>query len=114
MTSWTMEQIESPDLSDTYPTVAMRVRRWAQTNPDHVVMRHKEFGIWQERTWAQLWEQVLTVAHGLLALSVRKGDVVSIHSEDRPEWIILDLATVALRGISTGLYPTNPTAEVGY
>ena len=91
-----------------------RSRRWAQTNPDQVVMRHKDLGIWQERTWAQLWEQVLTVAHGLLALGVRKGDIVSIHSEDRPEWIILDLATVAIRGISTGLYPTNPTAEVAY
>ncbi len=114
MTSWTMERVDSPDLSDPYPTIAMRVRRWAQTNPNQVVMRDKDFGIWQERTWAQLWEQVLTVAHGLLALGVRKGDVVSIHSEDRPEWIILDLATVAIRGISTGLYPTNPTAEVAY
>jgi long-chain acyl-CoA synthetase len=40
--------------------------------------------------------------------------VVSIHSEDRPEWVILDVATVAVRGINTGLYPTNPPAEVLY
>ena len=40
--------------------------------------------------------------------------MVAIHSEDRPEWVILDIATVAIRGISTGLYPTNPTAEVEY
>ena len=39
---------------------------------------------------------------------------MSIHSEDRPEWVILDLATVAVRGITVGLYPTNPTAEVEY
>src|SRR5690606_24995727 len=38
----------------------------------------------------------------------------SIHSEDRPEWIILDFATVAVRGITVGLYPTNPAAEVEY
>ena len=42
------------------------------------------------------------------------GDRVSIHSEDRPEWLILDLATVAIRGVTTGLYPTNPSAEVEY
>ncbi|MDH4308263.1 MAG: AMP-binding protein, partial [Acidimicrobiia bacterium] len=42
------------------------------------------------------------------------GDRVSIHSEDRPEWVILDIATVAVRGISTGLYPTNPSPEVQY
>ncbi len=44
----------------------------------------------------------------------RPGDRVSIHSEDRPEWIILDIATVAVRGITVGLYPTNPASEVEY
>ncbi len=42
------------------------------------------------------------------------GDRVSIHAEDRPEWVILDLATVAVRGITVGFYPTNPAAEVEY
>jgi long-chain acyl-CoA synthetase len=45
---------------------------------------------------------------------VQPGDRVSIHAEDRPEWIILDLATVAVRGITVGFYPTNPAAEVEY
>ncbi|MGD2060850.1 MAG: AMP-binding protein, partial [Acidimicrobiia bacterium] len=38
----------------------------------------------------------------------------SIHSEDRPEWVILDIATIAVRAITVGLYPTNPAAEVQY
>jgi long-subunit acyl-CoA synthetase (AMP-forming) len=37
---------------------------------------------------------VLDAAHGLLALGVDVGDRVCIHSEDRREWIVLDLATV--------------------
>lgn len=77
-------------------------------------MREKDFGIWQEISWSELWDHVETAAHGLLALGVGVGDVVSIHSEDRPEWVILDMASVAIRGISTGFYPTNPTAEVEY
>ncbi len=97
-----------------YPTVASRVRDWAERTPDGVVLREKDYGIWQEWTWSQLWDDVLSAAHALLALDVAVGDVVSIHSEDRPEWIVLDLATVAIRGITTGLYPTNPTAEVEY
>ena len=48
------------------------------------------------------------------SLGVQPGDRVSIHSEDRPEWIILDFATVAVRAITVGLYPTNPAAEVEY
>jgi len=77
-------------------------------------MREKDFGIWQEYTWAQTWDLIETAAHGLLELGIDVGDRVTIHSEDRPEWVILDLATVAVRGITVGLYPTNPTAEVEY
>jgi long-subunit acyl-CoA synthetase (AMP-forming) len=62
----------------------------------------------------QFWDLVELAAHGLLALGVEPGDRVSIHSEDRPEWVILDMATVAVRGITVGLYPTNPAAEVEY
>lgn len=97
-----------------FVTVASRARDWAQSSPARVAMREKDLGIWQERTWAQLWEEITDAAHGLMALGVAPGDRVSIHSEDRPEWIILDLATVAVRGITVGLYPTNPVAEVEY
>ncbi|MEZ5340344.1 MAG: AMP-binding protein [Acidimicrobiales bacterium] len=51
--------------------------------------------------------------HGLLALNFQRGDRL-IHAEDRSEWVIMDLAAVALRGITVGLYPTNPAAEVVY
>jgi long-chain acyl-CoA synthetase len=77
-------------------------------------MREKDFGIWQEITWSDYWQSVLDAAHGLLALGVYEGDRVSIHSEDRPEWVILDMATVAVRAITVGLYPTNPPTEVQY
>jgi long-chain acyl-CoA synthetase len=97
-----------------YLTVAAMVRQWAERLPDGVAMREKEFGIWQEITWSDLWDTVLDAAHGLLALGIEQGDRVSIHSEDRPEWVILDMAAVSVRGITVGLYPTNPAAEVQY
>ena len=110
----TMDRPLTPETSSGIDTVATRARAWAASSPDQVAMRDKDFGIWQERTWSQVWDEVLTAAHGLLDLGVKVGDVVSIHSEDRPEWIILDLATVAIRAITTGMYPTNPMAEVIY
>ena len=99
---------------DGATTVAALARDWARRSPQQVAMREKDFGIWQEYTWAETWDLIETAAHGLLELGVEVGDRVSIHSEDRPEWVILDLATVAVRGITVGLYPTNPTAEVEY
>jgi long-chain acyl-CoA synthetase len=97
-----------------YASVAAKVRDRAALTPQAVALREKDYGIWQEITWADLWEQVVAAANGLLALGVSPGDRISIHSEDRPEWVILDLATVAVRGIVVGLYPTNPAPEVEY
>ncbi len=110
----TLDQVTPAGAPAGHLTVAARVRDWAQRMPDTVAMREKDYGIWQEWTWDRVWDEVLTAAHGLLALDVEVQDVVSIHAEDRPEWVILDLASVAIRAISTGLYPTNPTAEVEY
>jgi long-chain acyl-CoA synthetase len=93
-------------------TLATRVRDRAGAHPDAVAIRAKRLGIWAEVTWAEYWQTVLLVAHGLLALGVRPGDRVAIHSENRPEWLYADLATVALRGVTVGLYPTNPPNQV--
>lgn len=109
-----VDRTEPPPVDAGYPTVAARVRARAAEMPKRVAMREKDLGIWQEITWVDLWDQVFHAAHGLLALGVEPGDRVSIHSEDRPEWIVLDFATVAIRGVTVGLYPTNPVAEVEY
>ena len=109
-----LERADASSADVGFKTPPAYVREWAGREPNRVAMREKDFGIWQEITWAEYWESVLDAAHGLLALGVYEGDRVSIHSEDRPEWVILDMATVAVRGITTGLYPTNPAAEVQY
>jgi len=101
-------------LTTTTATLATRIRDRAQSMPDKVAMREKDFGVWQEVTWSDYWDTVQTVAHGLLALGVDVGDRVAIHSENRREWLYCDIAAVAIRATTVGLYPTNPPAEVGY
>jgi len=105
---------EAPAVGTGTTTVASLAQQRAQREPKTVSMREKDFGIWKEHTWEQTWDLVLDAAHGLLSLGIDVGDRVSIHSEDRPEWIIMDLAIVAVRGITVGFYPTNPAAEVKY
>ena len=75
-------------------TVASLARGWAMRAPGQVAMREKDFGIWREYNWAQTWDLIETAAHGLLASGVDVGDRVAIHSEDRPEWVILDLLSL--------------------
>jgi long-subunit acyl-CoA synthetase (AMP-forming) len=95
-------------------TLVGTVHRRAQVAPDGVAMRAKRLGIWRDITWADYAEQVSLVGHGLLSLGIEPGDRVAIHSENRPEWLFADLGTNSVRGITVGLYPTNPAPEVAY
>ena len=95
-------------------TLATLVADRAARDPKAVAMRHKDLGIWQEVTWSQYWDTVLTVGHAFLALGVQPGDRVAIHSENRREWLYADLGAVSVRAVTVGLYPTNPATEVAY
>ena len=100
-------------LTDTW-TLVGTVRRRAMASPDGVAMRAKRLGIWRGITWADYADHVDLVGHALLSLGIEAGDRVAIHSENRPEWLFADLGTNAVRGITVGLYPTNPATEVAY
>ncbi|MGH2753720.1 MAG: AMP-dependent synthetase/ligase [Actinomycetota bacterium] len=95
-------------------SIVTRLRDHALTRPNQVALREKDLGIWSDITWRDYWANVQDVAHGLLALGVAPGDRVAIHSENRPEWVYADLASVAVRAMTMGLYPTNPPSEVRY
>ncbi|MCB9411984.1 MAG: AMP-binding protein [Actinobacteria bacterium] len=95
-------------------TLVEQVAQRAATRPTDVAMRVKRLGIWDDVTWADYAEQVELVGHALLSLGIEPGDRIAIHSENRPEWLYTDLGTNSVRGITVGLYPTNPAAEVAY
>ena len=95
-------------------TLVGQVQRRAGIEPQGVAMRAKRLGIWRDITWADYADQVSLVGHALLAMGIDPGDRVAIHSENRPEWLFVDLGTNAVRGITVGLYPTNPAPEVAY
>ncbi|MEJ7833916.1 MAG: long-chain fatty acid--CoA ligase [Nocardioides sp.] len=99
---------------DTTRTPVTRIAERAEQMPTAVAMRRKTFGIWQEITWADYWDHLQLVGHALLDLGVEPGDRVAIHSENRPEWLLADLGSLAVRAASVGIYPTNPADEVRY
>ena len=102
------------DRRTTVSSPADRLRRRAAETPAGVALREKDRGIWREITWAQYWDQVETFAHALLAHGIERGDRVAVHSDNRPEWLFVDLGSIAAGAACMGLYPTNPTAEVRY
>ncbi len=61
-----------------------------------------------------LLERVRRVSLGLEELGVRPGDRLAILSENRPEWAIVDYATLALGAADVPIYPNLPPDQVGY
>jgi len=104
----------SPQRGTRTRTLVTLVQERAAEHPDLVAMRVKRLGIWQDIKWREYADSVALAAHALLALGIEPGDRVAIHSENRPEWLSADLGAIAVRGITVGLYPTNPPAEVSY
>ncbi len=86
----------------------------ARERPDAPAIREKRRGRWNELSWSEYADRVARAAHGLKALGVQPGDRVAIHGENRPEWVIADLAIQGIGAVSVGVYPTSPAAEVEY
>ena len=95
-------------------TLPGRLALWGHDHPDAVALRVKDFGRWEEITWGRYYHRVQAVALALRELGVGPGDHVTIHSENRPEWMYVDLAVQGMGGRSVGVYQTNPPADVAY
>lgn len=81
---------------------------------DRVALREKDLGIWQRVTWNQYFEHVRNFALGLKSLGFDRGNHLAIVSENCREWLYADISTICLGGVTVGVYPTSPSAEVGY
>ena len=94
-------------------TVVTRIRDRAAATPTDVAMRSKDFGLWQETSWARvLGRDPGRRATRCSPSASQRGDRVAIQSENRKEWLTVDLGAVAIGAATVGIYPTNPAAEV--
>ncbi len=86
-----------------------RVKQWGD---ERVALREKEFGIWQDITWARYLENVRTLSLGLVSLGLEKGDNVVFLMDNRPEWLYVELAAMAVGAVPVGLFPDTEDVEV--
>jgi len=74
----------------------------------------KRDGEWRSLSWTETAEQVTALARGLLALGVAPGDRVGLVSDNRPEWLIADVAIMSVGAITVPAYTTNSTDDHHY
>jgi long-chain acyl-CoA synthetase len=71
----------------------------------------KREGAWQPTSWAEAARQVAALAASLKAIGLEPGDRVALVSENRPEWLIADLAIMAAGCVTVPTYTTNTTRD---
>lgn len=88
--------------------------RNAREFPKRPALREKRYGVWTPTTWKQLAEEVAKFARGLKILGLGKNEAVAVVGDNKPEWIIAELGTIASGGVITGMYPDCLAEEVLY
>lgn len=63
-------------------------------------------------SYAQVYKMTVELALGLQALGITKGSKVGVISTNRVEWVVLDLACIALGAVLVPIYDTQSTEEV--
>lgn len=96
---------------NTFPKILQHnAKYW----PDDISMREKEFGIWNEFTWADYNDRVKWLSIALLDMGIVKGDAIALLGDNRPEWVWGEVAAHAMRCYSIGIYQDSMHEEVAY
>lgn len=90
--------------------LAYNARRYGR----RVALREKDYGIWQEYTWAEVAERVGELACGLASLGFRPGDALLVMGDNRPELYFGIVAAQLLRGMPCPVYADAIPSEIAY
>ncbi len=87
----------------------------AETYGTKEVFRYKDKnGKYQSLNWSELRDKVERLCAALEAAGVKNGDMVGIYSQNKPQWIITDLAVMALGGVVVPFYATATKDQLRY
>jgi long-chain acyl-CoA synthetase len=95
-------------VTSTFPRLLLE---HAAKRPTATALRVKEYGIWQNTTWAGLAMMVRKMACGLAEAGVRGGDHIIVVGENRPRLYASMLACQALGAVPVPLYQDAASTE---
>lgn len=78
------------------------------------ILACKEKGSWVKYSVRDYVSQVENTSYGLIALGLKKGDMVVTISNNRPEWNIMDMALSQAGIIHVPIYPTISEDDYNY
>ncbi|MGI4731155.1 MAG: AMP-dependent synthetase/ligase [Janthinobacterium lividum] len=96
---------------ERFPNLVAMFFTRAREGGDTPFLWRKQDGAWVAISWADAARQVASLAAGLRAIGLDRGDRVMLVAENRPEWCLSDLAIMAAGCVTVPTYVTNTTRD---
>ena len=82
-------------------------------NPDHALFsRQNTDGSWRDVTSQEFYEEVKTLAKGLIHAGIKPGQAIAIMSRTRYEWTLIDFAIWFAGAISVPIYESSSADQI--
>src|SRR5688500_11028714 len=94
-----------------FPNLVTMFFTRAREKGDAPFLWSKQSGEWRSISWRETAEKVARLAAALQRLGLRRGDHVMLVSENRPAWLVSDLAIMAAGCVTVPTYTTNTTRD---
>jgi long-chain acyl-CoA synthetase len=95
-------------------TIISEIDKGLAKHDQEVLIATKRNGEWVEMANEEFRQKVRNLALGLYELGVRRGDKVSLHSENSAEWVICDQAILSIGAVNVPIYTTQPADQIKY
>lgn len=82
-------------------------------DPTPAIMSKKN-GVYESRTFAELKRDAELCALGLTSLGIQTGHRVGLIAENRPEWLVSDMAMVSLGIVNVPMYTTLTPKQIEF
>jgi long-chain acyl-CoA synthetase len=83
----------------------------ADKRADKPFLWAKREGTYRSISWGETADRVRLLSRALAQLGIGKGDRVALVAENRPEWLIADLAIMSAGGVTVPAFTTNTVAD---
>ncbi len=98
----------------TYRTMIHVLHDQASQLGDRPALWTKRSGTYLPTSWRQYAQRVKQLALALHQLGFGPGDCLAIMSFNREEWLVADLAAMALGGTAVGVYTTSSPEQIQF
>jgi len=95
-------------------TLPQYLVEYAREYPEKTALRERNYGIWESLTWWEYLQQVKFFCLGLASLGLQPEETIAIIGDNRPEWIIAELAAQSAGAKSIGIYQDSVVSEMIY